>query len=137
MSVYRESLSYALWVREVTGFFSVEHTRISFCLTSTVITITNIVVVAKYYYIGVTKDFRLCFSLVKIPSSSATANCKRSESPRNFSKRARGSGAPTQDVTCLYDSTHDRLQRFPQRDHRSEQICTELGFCYTLVSPLV
>jgi len=83
------------------------------------------------------RDFWVCFSFVNIPISSATSNCKRPESPRNFSKVARGSGTPTQDVTYLYDSIHNRLQRFPQRGHRSEQICTELGFYYTLASPLV
>jgi hypothetical protein len=58
-----------------TGFFSAEHTSSSFCLTSTVITVTNIVIVAKKLYIGLTKAFRVCFSFVNIPTSSATANC--------------------------------------------------------------
>jgi hypothetical protein len=50
------------------------HTR-SFCLTSTVITITNIVIVAKRSYIGLTKAFRVRFSHVNIPGSSVTVNC--------------------------------------------------------------
>jgi hypothetical protein len=59
----------------VTGFISVDHTRGSFCLTSTVITVTNIVIVAKKFYIGLTKAFRVRLSFVNIPSSSVTVNC--------------------------------------------------------------
>jgi len=58
----------------VTGFFSVEHTRSCLRLTSTVITVTNIVIVAKKFYIGSTKTFRMSFSFANIPTSSATAN---------------------------------------------------------------